>query len=119
MSMAALPLQKGDTITLDANGNGQLTLGPDQSSGPATWHCEVVFWTVDDASIGVSPIPRIQIYIGSSSPQNLVGQDYDGSFGSGTSASSLNVTRGQELIAVWTGGHPGGSASLTVTGTME
>jgi hypothetical protein len=109
-------LQNGDTVTLATVGGvvtGRVALGPDAQRGPATWDVDTLLYKTNRP--GVAPIPRIEVYLddpGSSAQAQLF--SYDGSFG--TAGGSCRVVRGQQLIAVWTGGTAGDIASFTITG---
>lgn len=111
-------LNKSNSVTLDASGNGTLRLGPDISRGPATWNLDGLLWGTTRggvAAAGLAPIPRVQVFLDQADPSGLQAQSYDGSFGDAPGTLALN--RGSTLIATWTGGQAGDIASLTVTGT--
>jgi hypothetical protein len=113
-------LNKSSQVVLDATGGGQCQLGPASNAGKATWNVDALLWGTVRAGVsaaGKAPIPRIQIYLDQTDPSGLQAQSYDGSFGSAGGALALN--RGSNLIAVWTGGQAGDTASFTVTGTQE
>lgn len=99
---------------LDSAGAGQVTLGPDTAGG-AVWNVDGVI--VQTSRPGLAPIPRCQVFLDSTDPGGAQGLTYDGSFSQGR--VSLTVTRGQHLIAVWTGGQAGDVASMTLTGTRQ
>jgi hypothetical protein len=103
-------LSKAASVTLDANGNGTATLGPD--NGPANWRIDGVI--LQTTRPGVAPIPRAQVYTNNPIPQNSEGLTYDGSFAQGP--CDIGLSRGEQLIVVWTGGKPGDVATVTVTG---
>jgi hypothetical protein len=103
-------LNKAATVTLDASGNGTVSLGPDQ--GPANWHVDGVI--LQTTRPGVAPIPRAQVWQNSATPQNSQGLTYDGSFSQGP--CDISLSRGEQLICTWTGGKAGDVASITVTG---
>jgi hypothetical protein len=104
------PLDKFGTVALDASGNGSVSLGPDASRGPATWTVDTVIWVTSRP--GKAPIPRIVV---ATNTGDLKCVSYDGSFGQGTGSAVL--TRGQSLVATWTGGQAGDTATFTVSGT--
>lgn len=108
-------LNASGTVTLNASGTGRVTLGPASAPGSAVWHVTGVIVATNRP--GQAPVPRIQVYLDRDDPSGLQGLDYDGSFNQG--ACNLDVSRGQNLIAVWTGGQAGDIATLTVTGTQE
>jgi len=92
------------------NGSGQLQIGPD--SGPANWRVTSVI--VQTNRPYQAPIPRVQLYLDTVDPTNSIGLGPDGSFGQFTGDQMLS--RGQHIIAVWSGGQAGDAASLTVNG---
>lgn len=104
------PLLIGGTVALDATGSGRVTLGPDQ--GPPNW--EVTSVVTQTNRPGVAPIPRVQLYLDSVDPTNSLGLRYDGSFGQ--AGGNQILSRGQHIIAVWSGGQVGDLASLTLGG---
>jgi hypothetical protein len=103
-------LTEGSSSTLDSSGAGQVTLGPD--AGPANWH--VTGLIVQTNRPGQAPIPRVQLYLNEVDPSNSLGLNYDGSFAQASGDQQLS--RGQRLIAVWSGGQAGDVATLTVNG---
>lgn len=107
----SVPLNRSVSVTLNAAGNGTVSLGP--GGGPPTWALDALLWQTTRP--GAAPVPRIQIFIGTQSLDNLQAQSYDGSFGS--ASGSAPVSLGQNVIAVWTGGQAGDVATLVVTGT--
>jgi len=107
-------LNEAVSVTLNAAGTGTVTLGPN-NAGPATWHIDGVI--IQTTRPGVAPIPRVQVWLDQQIPASSQGLSYDGSFAQGS--VNLTITRGQNLIAQWTGGQAGDVASLTVTGTKE
>lgn len=109
-----VPLLAAESVTLDAAGGGQVTLGPGDagSRGPAYW--QVTGIVVQTNRPGVAPIPRFQVYRDEAVPENSLGLYYDGSFGQGAGEEML--PRGSRLIGVWSGGQAGDRATMTVTG---
>lgn len=105
-------LSIGDSVTLDASGNGRLELGPDAARGPANWRIDGVILQTDRP--GQAPIPRAQVYLDDAIPGNSQGLSYDGSFAQGR--CDLSVTRGQKLVCAWAGGQAGDKAYMTLTG---
>ena len=103
-------LTLGRSTTLGATGGGQVTIGPD--AGPTNWRITGV--VVQTTRPGVAPIPRVQLYLNAVDPANSLGVGFNGSFGQFVGEQIL--TRGQHLIAVWTGGQSGDVATITVNG---
>lgn len=112
----AQQLNVSGRVTLDASGNGTVSLGPGKTPGPRTWNITQV--TVQTNRPGLAPVPRFQLYRDFVSPDNSLGLDYDGSFNQGlSSGNGTQLTVPSEVICVWTGGQSGDIATLTVTGT--
>lgn len=107
------PLAVSGSVTLDATGSGTVTLGP-SSGGPQTWEISGV--VLQTSRPGQAPIPRAQVYVDDESPGSSRGLTYDGSFANGVVTGALVITRGQEVLAVWTGGQAGDIATMTVNG---
>lgn len=103
-------LTAGESVTLDASGGGQVILGPD--AGPANWH--VTGLIVQTNRPNLAPIPRVQLYLNEVDPTNSLGLSPNGSFGQ--AAGDQELSRGQHIIAVWTGGQAGDLATLTANG---
>ena len=103
-------LTAGSSVTLDATGAGQISLGPD--SGPANWRVTSVITQTNRP--GQAPVPRIQLYLDAVDPANSLGLSYDGSFGQASGDQQLS--RGSHIIAVWSGGQSGDRATMTVNG---
>lgn len=100
----------GSTVVLDATGSGTVTLGPD--NGPANW--QVSGGVTQTSRPGRAPIPRVQLYLDVVDPSNSLGVSYDGSYG--PFSGDLTMSRGQHIIAVWTGGQAGDRATMTING---
>lgn len=108
--MPNVNLTQGVSGTLDANGAVQLSIGPD--SGPANWRVTGVI--VQSNRRGQAPIPDVQLYLDTPAAENSIGLGYDGSFGQFVGEQELS--RGQHIIAEWTGGQAGDRVTVTVNG---
>lgn len=99
-------------VTLDASGNGSVTLGPGIAPDRSSLRWTVLGVVVETSRPGQPPIPRVQVtdQLGRS-----VGLSYDGSFDQGPANEPLN--RGDYLTTTWTGGLPGDVATVTMNGT--
>jgi hypothetical protein len=123
MANTDVQLRQSGSVTLDANGNGTVTLGP-LPRGPAYWHVtgliaqttRVVGGQVVSAG-GLAPIPKFQVYRNQATADNSLGLTYDGSFT--TAQADEQITRGETLLFVWTGGAANDIATVVVTGTMH
>lgn len=114
--MPRASLNASVSVVLDATGTGRVSLGPQDSAGPAIWHIDGVI--VQTTRPGQAPIPTFQAYVDIESPSNAQGLTYDGSFNQGV-VRNLDVRRGSRLIGLWLNGQAGDVATLTVTGTKE
>jgi hypothetical protein len=109
--MRTLPLTAKANTKLDANGNGTANVGP-LSSGEA--------WSNLTAAVRASSNVAeaiCSVYGGAAAtPGYFAGATTWGS--TGDSTTNLPVVKvGGNVWAVWTGGDPGATAYLTVTGT--
>lgn len=113
--MAGTPqnLTDGRSVVLDGTGAGQVGIGPGATAGPAYWHVTSIVTQTNRP--GVAPIPRVSLYLNSVAPENVLAVSYDGSFGQANGDQELS--RGQQIIAAWSGGQAGDRATITVNGT--
>lgn len=111
--MAEQPLNVGTTVVLDASGNGRATLSP--SFGPALWHVRSV--AVRTSQPGAGSIPQCALYRATEDANGYIDTTYDGS--ADATDVAFDLAQGTEIIAVWTGGNPGDTATLSVYGTRE
>lgn len=100
-------------VTLDANGDGRLELGPD--SGPPYWNVTKVNVYTDRP--GLAPVPSCAVYLDTEDDNGRQDATYDGS--KDAMECDIDVQRGQHLIAVWSGGQAGDRATMSVTGWKD
>lgn len=108
------PLNTMEQVTLDSNGDGQVSAGP-------TGFGET--WTNVQASVHCATNTTeatCKVYAGAAaSPQFFA----DGTTWGSTGDSSTNlppvITGGQQVFAVWSGGDASTTAYLTLTGTRN
>lgn len=105
--MTAVQLSVPASVTLDASGAGEVTVGPD--AGPPVWHITKV--VVSTSRPGQAPVPRFQLL---DEQGRVRGQTYDGSYDE--SDFDLILTRGQHLTGQWTGGNSGDQATMWLYG---
>lgn len=105
--------------TASAAGTLTLRLGPSTGGrGPAYWNVtRLQVRNQSAARRGRPPIPTCNVYLDSEDANGLVDGTYDGSFD--FSECDLDLSRGQELIAVWSGEQSGDVLELAVTGWKE
>lgn len=108
-------LNTSRSVTLDASGNGRLELGPDTVAGPPYWNVTRVVVRTDRP--GQAPVPILSLYLDTEDANGLQDVTYDGS--RDATDVDLDLTRGQHLIAVWTGGQAGDVATLSVSGWRD
>lgn len=119
--MPGKPLNISGQVTLALSGGvvtGRVVLGPGLNGdrGPATWHVDGVI--TKTSRPGVAPIPRVEVFLDDpNNPGASQGVSYDGSFDQGP--TSIDLTRGQTLTAVWTGGTAGDVATFILSGTKQ
>lgn len=110
-----VPLTNGQaTGTIPAGGSVTLQIGP---AGVGTvWYPSSVNIST---SLGAADNSTCAVYIGFIAAQNLQGgQSYAGG-GDTVSLSVPDLSAGQLIIAVWSGGTPGSIAAINVLGTMD
>ena len=101
--------RSADTI-LGADGSGRVELGPD--TGPPYW--TVTKYLVKTDRPGQAPVPQCSVYLDSEDSEHEQDSTYDGS--KDATEADIDLSRGQHLIAVWTGGQAGDTATLSVSG---
>jgi hypothetical protein len=108
-----LQLNKNASVVLDGSGNGQAALGP---TLPGT------SWQVSTVAVSVSTNAneaQCNLYVGlAAQPGQLIGATSTGSTGDSDDLGGQNIWPGQQLIAVWQGGDPGATATVSVYGTQ-
>jgi len=108
----SVPLQVSASVVLDGSGNGSVQLGP-QIAGTS--------WQPAAAGVLVSPVStsvvsQFKLYLGAAQPQNFIGGSYTGD--SNSAGLAVTLYPGQVLTGAWTGGNPGATATLTLSGTQ-
>lgn len=98
--------------TVSGTVTGRIEFGPGDVRGPANWHITGI--QVKTNRPGVAPIPRANVYKDYVSDGSQQGFTYDGSFSPGS--GECDLTRGNTLIVIWTGGQAGDLATVTITG---
>lgn len=109
--MRTLPIDTFAMVQLDGNGNGTANIGP--TSQGEVW--EAGYTVSVHASTNVSEA-TCRIYCGA---DNSARYFADGTTWGSTGDSSTNTAQlstGQQVFAVWSGGDPGATAYLTVKG---
>lgn len=115
--MRTVPLNESVPVTLDSSGNGTAQIGPDEPA--AIWHPTLVHVDVNtnvleaQAVIYAGPAP-VQRYFVDASQTASSGDSSDRITGKVVSRTQLAY-----IWAVFTGGDPGASAVLNVTGTKD
>lgn len=113
MSDRRQALNTSARVTLGPDGSGRLELGP--GSGPPYWNVTKMVVLTDRP--GEAPVPQCSVYLDSEDANGLLDSTYDGS--KDATEVDIDVQRGQHLIAVWTGGQAGDTATLSVSGWRE
>ena len=102
------------SVKLDGSGNGTASTGP-QNPGEV--------WTPSTVSVSCSSNASeavCKVYAGNSATAAYFTDGTTwGSTGDSTSNLSSPVYPGQQVFASWTGGDPGATATMTVTGTRQ
>ena len=109
-----VPLQPGQASgKIPASGTITLSIGP-AGFGNVWYPAQVTVST----TTGPLDTSTCNVYLGpANTPVTLLAQIITGN---GVLATALpNMTAGQYLIAIWTGGHTGDTAAINITGTMD
>jgi len=107
------PLSEGASVTLDANGNGTVFLGPTNSFQK---------WKPTSAACSVSSNvkePTFYLFNGRTTDQSRrIGGTWTGSNDS-DDLNGIILYPGSVLTGVWSGGDVGATATLSLTGDVE
>jgi hypothetical protein len=101
------------SVTLNASGNGTVTLAPDSFR---TWIVETINVRTSQGPTQ-TPIPQVTVYLGSEGDGQILAQTWNGS--RSTATGSTRVQPSQPLIIKWENGRPGSTATASIFGTME
>jgi hypothetical protein len=100
------PLRDAAQVTLDSNGDGQVSFGPGRHGSR---------WTVTRVSVQTSTstlVPEARIYRDSVGDATFISGTFVGSFDT-DSGLSEELHQGERLIVRWTGGDSGAVATAT------
>lgn len=104
-------LTRDASVVLDANGNGQASLGPVPAG--QVWSVTRITVSCDGTN---NPMPRCQVYDGPATPGNLIDATYTGGLDSSDYPNALTLQIADELLFVWTGGVPASVATARLVG---
>lgn len=107
-----VPLNVQTSVVLDGSGNGTAFLGPRIGQK----------WNVTNAAVLVPnavKVPQASWYAGGQPiPGNFVDGTFTGNLDATGRISNFSITSGNYVFAVWTGGDPGATATLSILGIM-
>ena len=109
----SVPLTVSASVVLDGSGGGQVQLGPVVAG--VSWQVTAEGVLVQPASSTV--VSQFKLYLGGPQPGNFLGGTYTGDNNSASIAATLHP--GQVLTGVWSGGNPGATATMALTGTQD
>ena len=113
-----VPLNASARVTLDASGNGQVSIGP--ANLRERWIAKNVAVATAQAVGSVVNDAACQIFYGSTSNLgDLIDSTLTGSSGDSTDAAASvgDIHNGQVITAVWAAGDAGAVAVISVFGT--
>lgn len=112
-----VPLNETGLVTLDAFGNGTVSIGP--LSAREIWYPANAHVCTEETTVTNEAV--CQVYVGDTPIKpNFRDNTFTGSSGDSTDRVSADIIRvGRYVWAVWTGGDPGSTAVLNVTGTRD
>lgn len=112
--MATMPLAESRSVTLDDSGNGAVHFGPQVG---AMWQLTTASIYVSSATTPAAAMPSCDLSLGSSgNAGTLIDGTYTGARNSSDLVAGIAVYPGAEIWAVWKGGEPASTATLTVYG---
>lgn len=109
--MTRIQLQQSSFVQLDGSGNGRVAIGP--AVVRERWAPTQV--TVSVSSTVLQATCALYLGIGAV-PGRLLGESSTGSSGDTYGFGGFEMQPGQNLIAVWTGGDAGATATIAVYG---
>lgn len=116
MSGFVFQLNTSGSTTIDASGNGQVSIGPEGGNAAGTWLVTQI--TVETNRPAQAQPPAFRLYQDTVSVDTGLGQGEDGSYSEGvTTSGGVQLTGSGRIICAWSGGRAGDKATLTVTGT--
>jgi spore maturation protein SpmB len=111
--MSTQVLDEPGFVTLDASGNGTVTLAPESFR---TWQVTTINVRTDQGPTQV-PVPQCTVYLGSIGDGQIKAQTWMGN--RSTAVGNILVQPSQPLIIQWTNGVPGSVATVSLYGTMS
>lgn len=111
--MSTQVLDESGSVTLDANGRGQVILAPESFR---TWTVTTINVRTNQGTTQV-PVPQVTVYLGSVGDGSIVAQSWMGN--RSTATGNTLVQPSQPLIIEWTNGVVGSLATVSLYGTMS
>lgn len=110
MAAKRVPLNQEASVTLDGSGNGTVQLGPRIGQR----------WNVTNAAVLIAnavKVPQASWYAGGApTPGNFVDGTFTGNLDATGRIANFTITPGSYVWAVWAGGDPGATATLSIIG---
>lgn len=106
-----IQLAESGSVTLDASGNGTVTIGPYRAN--QVWKVSIISVMTSTATLS----PQARVYLGSRA--TYLGGTYTGDNDSSEYAQPVILRRGQQIIVDWTGGDVGATATVNLYGLAE
>lgn len=100
-------------VTLDASGNGSVSLAPKSFR---TWQVTTINVRTSQG-VTDTPVPQCTVYLGSIGDGQIIAQTWMGN--RSTAGGNLLVQPSQPLIVEWSNGVPGSVATVSLYGTMS
>lgn len=103
-------LDEGAGGTLNAAGRAVVTIGPRTPSSR---------WRTSNVAVSTTSTvdTECRLYLGAEAPQNLLGGTFSGN--RDQIGAAVTLYPGSVLTAVWTGGTPGATATVSVYGVLD
>ncbi len=112
--MGVLQLDEQASVTLDASGNGTVSMQPDAFR---TWNVTSINVRTSQG-VTQTPVPQCTVYLGDRTPGQIISQTWMGNRAT-AGGSPILVQPSQLLIVEWTNGVAGSVATVSLYGTMD
>lgn len=112
------PLNTFGTVKLDGSGNGTVRIGP--SVRGQVWTLTVAAVVTSTAGVPTAAVPQCTVFIGAQpTNDNLIDGTFTGSLNATGAVAGHPITAGNYIYAVWSGGDPNSTATLSIFGTYS
>jgi hypothetical protein len=106
-----IPIENAANAVFDINGRAAVSIGPDRAN--ISWKINRL---VTSTTSSLTTQPQLRVYRNVETPSALVDSTYAANYDS--SETNLLVGTGTRLLFIWTGGAPGATATIVLSGEI-